>query len=66
MTSASAFAIALGETSVAFDFAPPIKGSRSRVKSGSNATESQAIYPLFILRENADVYYLVFELGNKG
>lgn len=67
MTSASAFAIALGETSVSFDFAPPIRKSKPRFKNeSSSAAEAESIYPLFILRENADVYYLVFELGNKG
>ncbi|XP_031549792.1 nucleoporin 88-like [Actinia tenebrosa] len=67
MTSASAFAIALGETSVSFDFAPPIRKCKPRFKNeSSSAVEAEPVYPLFILRENADVYYLVFELGNKG
>jgi len=67
MTSTSAFAIALGETSVAFDFAPPIHKARLKGhKSRGDAVEQDVLYPMFVLRENADVYYLVFELGNKG
>jgi len=64
MTSTSAFAIALGETSVSFDFAPPI--SKSRLKCFRKKDDKlDVLYPVFILRENADVYYLLFELNNK-
>ncbi|KXJ05761.1 Nuclear pore complex protein Nup88 [Exaiptasia diaphana] len=65
LTSTSAFAIALGETSIAFDFAPPV--SKSRLSHHRRRQEEQeVVYPMFILRENADVYYLIFELGKKG
>ncbi|EDO39277.1 predicted protein, partial [Nematostella vectensis] len=66
MSSASAFAIAFGETSVAFDFAPPVTIPAQKSLLASRSGQDETIHPVFVLRENADVYYLTFQLGKKG
>lgn len=64
--SMSSFAAALGETAIAFDFAPAVnvvdlKGSYR----SSETTDAEVAYPIFILRENGDIYYLVHKISSS-
>ena len=56
MISSSSFAAALGETAMAFDFAPAISvwPQKSPVES-----QPEIVHPIFILQENGDIYYLL-------
>ena len=60
--SMSSFAAALGETAIAFDFAPAVTDVDARGRYGSSDTDAEVAYPVFILRENGDIYHLTHKI----
>ena len=58
----SSFAAALGERAIAFDFAPAVADFNARRSSRSSDTDAEVAHPVFILRENGDVYYLLHRI----
>ena len=59
----SSFAAALGEKAIAFDFAPPITAPVRRGRLNSSDAETDVTHPIFVLRENGDIYYLVHRIS---
>lgn len=60
--SMSSFAAALGETAVAFDFAPAVPAVDARGSHRASETDAEVAYPIFILRENGDIYHLIHRI----
>lgn len=58
----SSFAAALGERAIAFDFAPAVADVNARRSSRSSDTDAEVAHPVFVLRENGDVYYLLHRI----
>ena len=58
----SSFASALGERAIAFDFAPAVADLNTRRSSRSSDTDAEVAHPVFILRENGDIYYLLHRI----
>lgn len=63
--SMSSFAAALGEKAIAFDFAPPVTNMTPRGRLHSSDVEPEVTHPVFILRENGDIYYLVHRISQQ-
>lgn len=63
--SMSSFAAALGEKAIAFDFAPPTAAPVPRARLNSSVAETDVTHPIFILRENGDIYYLVHRISQS-
>lgn len=61
--SMSSFAAALGEKAIAFDFAPAVTNIAPRGRLNSSDAEPDVAHPVFILRENGDIYYLVHRIS---
>lgn len=62
--SLSSFAAALGEKAIAFDFAPAVTDITPRGSLNSSAdAEVDVAHPIFILRENGDIYHLVHRIS---
>ncbi|XP_068750380.1 nucleoporin 88-like [Montipora capricornis] len=60
--SMSSFAEALGERVISFDFAPPVADVYARTSLRSSEADEEVAYPVFILRENGDIYYLLHRI----
>lgn len=58
----SSFAAALGERAIAFDFAPAVTDVNARTSLRSSDADENVAYPVFILRENGDIYYLLHRI----
>ncbi|XP_078598858.1 nucleoporin 88-like [Branchiostoma floridae x Branchiostoma japonicum] len=67
-TSSATFNQALGETAVSFTFAPPVDVPvQEKMKWKSDqAKKTETMYPVFVLRGNEDVYYLLTSLEQKS
>lgn len=63
--SMSSFAAALGEKAIAFDFAPPTAAPVPRARLNSSVAETDVTHPIFVLRENGDIYYLVHRISQS-
>ncbi|CAH3194159.1 unnamed protein product, partial [Porites evermanni] len=63
--SMSSFSAALGETAIAFDFAPAVNVVDLKGSYRSSETDVEVAHPIFILRENGDVYYLVHKISSS-
>ena len=63
--SMSSFAAALGETAIAFDFAPAVNVVDLKGSYRSSETDAEVAHPIFILRENGDIYYLVHKISSS-
>ena len=61
--SMSSFAAALGESAIAFDFAPAVTDFDARGSYRASDTDAEIAYPIFILRENGDIYHLVHRIS---
>ena len=60
--SLSSFAAALGEKAIAFDFAPAVTDINPRGRLSSSDSETGVSHPIFILRENGDIYYFIHRI----
>ncbi|XP_022785775.1 nuclear pore complex protein Nup88-like isoform X2 [Stylophora pistillata] len=61
--SLSAVAAALGEKATAFDFAPAVRDINSKARPSYDDIEPDIAYPVFILRENGDICYLLHRIS---
>lgn len=61
--SMSSFAAALGEKAIKFDFAPATADLVLRGRLNSSDAEPEVSHPIFVLRENGDIYYLVHRIS---
>nr|XP_058955276.1 nucleoporin 88-like [Pocillopora verrucosa] len=61
--SSLTFAAALGEKAIAFDFAPAVRDTNPKARLSSSDSEPDVAYPVFILRENGDIFYLLHRIS---
>ena len=63
--SSLTFAAALGEKAIAFDFAPAVRDTNPKARLSSKLSDSEpdVAYPVFILRENGDIFYLLHRIS---